>query len=319
MLTRLVPLVVLLLASVLPIGAGSAETATQEGTPAGSPIRGRSEVGDQRLAIDCLGSGGPTIVFEAGQGQGGASMVALQQELARDHMACTYDRARGPGPAGAVPTAADVVADLHALLAAAAVPGPYVLVGQSVGAVFVQLYARTYPDDVAGVVAINPVPPAEPWLDRALPLMTEPERADEEAYYRGEVDDGFDFYTSFAQLDAAPPPPDVPFELLLSTVAQCERPDDVCSRTYPVYEAVMREVVDEWPQGHLTQVTAGHEPWVDAFDETIAVIRRVLPATDGPELDPMASHHPWQMDKHWGQRLPSCDRAPSCGWRGRHR
>jgi hypothetical protein len=128
---------------------------------------------------------------------------------------------------------------------------------------------------------MNPVPPAGPWLEQARPLMTAPERADEEAYYRGAVDDGFDFYASFAQLDAASPPPDVPFELLLATIAQCERPDDVCGRTYAVYEAVMRDVADERPQVHFSQVEAGHEPWVDAFDETIAVIRRVLRAPAG--------------------------------------
>jgi pimeloyl-ACP methyl ester carboxylesterase len=52
-------------------------------------------------------------------------------------------------------TAADVVADLHALLAMEAVPGPYVLVGHSVGGLFVRLYASLYPDEVAGLVLID--------------------------------------------------------------------------------------------------------------------------------------------------------------------
>jgi pimeloyl-ACP methyl ester carboxylesterase len=47
------------------------------------------------------------------------------------------------------------VADLHALLAAAAVPGPYVLVGHSLGGLFVRLYAYTYPDEVAGMVLVD--------------------------------------------------------------------------------------------------------------------------------------------------------------------
>jgi pimeloyl-ACP methyl ester carboxylesterase len=48
-----------------------------------------------------------------------------------------------------------VVADLHALLRAAGVPGPYVLVGHSLGGLFVRLYASTYPDEVAGLVLVD--------------------------------------------------------------------------------------------------------------------------------------------------------------------
>ncbi|MDQ3695847.1 MAG: alpha/beta hydrolase, partial [Chloroflexota bacterium] len=78
---------------------------------------------------------------------------------------CAYDR---PGTllppdrrsrSDAVPqprTTADVVADLHALLDAAGVPGPYVLVGHSLGGLMVRLYAATYPDEVAGLVLVDP-------------------------------------------------------------------------------------------------------------------------------------------------------------------
>jgi pimeloyl-ACP methyl ester carboxylesterase len=48
-----------------------------------------------------------------------------------------------------------VVADLHALLDAAGVPGPYMLVGHSMGGLFARLYASTYPDEVAGLVLVD--------------------------------------------------------------------------------------------------------------------------------------------------------------------
>jgi len=48
-----------------------------------------------------------------------------------------------------------VVADLHALLAVARVPGPYVLAGHSLGGLYVRLYASIYPADVAGLVLID--------------------------------------------------------------------------------------------------------------------------------------------------------------------
>lgn len=72
---------------------------------------------------------------------------------------CRYDRANNQSgqsdPAPVPRTAADVVADLHALLQAADVPGPYVLVGPSVAGLFVRLYASTYPDEVVGLVLVD--------------------------------------------------------------------------------------------------------------------------------------------------------------------
>jgi pimeloyl-ACP methyl ester carboxylesterase len=52
-------------------------------------------------------------------------------------------------------TAPEVVADLHALLQAAEVPGPYVLAGHSLGGFFARLYASTYPDEVIGLVLVD--------------------------------------------------------------------------------------------------------------------------------------------------------------------
>jgi pimeloyl-ACP methyl ester carboxylesterase len=86
---------------------------------------------------------------------------------------CSYDR---PGtvldentfsrsaPVPQPQTAADAVADLHALLEAAGVPGPYVLVGHSYGGLVVRLYASTYPDEVAGLLLVDALPAVEKWL-----------------------------------------------------------------------------------------------------------------------------------------------------------
>jgi pimeloyl-ACP methyl ester carboxylesterase len=58
-------------------------------------------------------------------------------------------------PAPMPRAAGDVVADLHALLQAARIPGPYVLVGHSFGGLVVRLYASTYPDEVVGMVLVD--------------------------------------------------------------------------------------------------------------------------------------------------------------------
>jgi pimeloyl-ACP methyl ester carboxylesterase len=53
-------------------------------------------------------------------------------------------------------TAPDAVVDLHTLLRAAGVPGPYVLAGHSLGGLFMRLYASTYPGDVVGLILVDP-------------------------------------------------------------------------------------------------------------------------------------------------------------------
>ena len=282
----------LLLASTvvtLPASHVSAQQATPDASAAEGDFAKTIDIGGRALFLTCAGEGAPTVIIDHGQWGSSADMVPLQRELSRETRVCLYDRA-GMGqsdppatPITAPRTAADVVADLHALLEAADVAGAYVLVGQSAGGIFVQLYARTHPDDVAGVVAMNAVPPADPWLDESAPLMTEQERTEEMAYYAGgEGAEDFDWNTSFAQLDAAGPPPALPFLVLISTITQCESPDDICGRTYGVYETGMEELAAQWPQGQFTQVDAGHEVFYNP--EAVAAIRQVINATRDPSL-----------------------------------
>src|SRR5262249_36205812 len=58
-------------------------------------------------------------------------------------------------PAPMPRAAEDIVADLHALLQGAGVPGPYVLAGHSFGGLVVRLYASTYPDEGVGLVLVD--------------------------------------------------------------------------------------------------------------------------------------------------------------------
>ncbi|MCC6315894.1 MAG: alpha/beta hydrolase, partial [Thermomicrobiales bacterium] len=80
---------------------------------------------------------------------------------------CTYDRPGAYASIGedvlvsrsdaiAQPrNSTEVVAELHALLQTAEVPGPYVLAGHSLGGFFARLYASTYPDEVVGLVLVD--------------------------------------------------------------------------------------------------------------------------------------------------------------------
>jgi pimeloyl-ACP methyl ester carboxylesterase len=115
------------------------------------------DVGGYRLHINCTGSGSPTVVIDAGHAESSASWGWVQPEVARTTRVCTYDRA-GMGWSEASPyprTARQFAKELHTLLANANEPGPYVLVGHSLGGYSVRVYAHDYPDEVSGLVLID--------------------------------------------------------------------------------------------------------------------------------------------------------------------
>ena len=118
-------------------------------------------IGGYRLYISCRGSGTPVVVMDAGlETAGKKTWSSVVPAIAGYTTVCVYDR-RGVGLSDGLPpgatkrTASDVVADLHSLLPAYGVPPPYVLVGHSVGALHVRLYAARHPEDVAGVVLVD--------------------------------------------------------------------------------------------------------------------------------------------------------------------
>ena len=116
------------------------------------------DVGGRRLHLLCKGSApGPTVVIEQGSASPSVIWWPVQDAVAGFARVCTYDRAgyqwSDPGPA--TRSLADRVADLHALLKRGEVPGPYVLVGHSFGGPLIRLFARTYPDEAAGMVLVD--------------------------------------------------------------------------------------------------------------------------------------------------------------------
>jgi pimeloyl-ACP methyl ester carboxylesterase len=67
----------------------------------------------------------------------------------------------------------DTVNDLHAALKAAGVPGPYVLVGHSLGGVEARWFAEQWPQEVAGMVLVDTSPAGEFLIEANLPGVDE--------------------------------------------------------------------------------------------------------------------------------------------------
>jgi pimeloyl-ACP methyl ester carboxylesterase len=118
----------------------------------------RVDIGERALYLDCVGSGAPTVVLEGGIT---SDWAAVQPAVAANDRVCSYDRPDSPGSrSDPAPqrNAQQVVDDLRALLTAAGESGPFVLVGHSMGGLYVQLYASEYPTEVAGLVLVDPTP-----------------------------------------------------------------------------------------------------------------------------------------------------------------
>jgi hypothetical protein len=246
----------------------STTDSTVESSAADGAIDGSFDIGGRSLYIACRGSGTPTLLFLVGTDWPSNQMTSIEDRFVDDVRVCHYDRA-GEGqsdPPDTPATVETVVEDLAALLDAAAVPPPYVLVGQSVGGDQAWLFANRHPDDVAGLLIMNAGFFELDWdeLDGAL---TDEEIAGERAYSEDNLG---------PLLQGATPRDDIPYTVMMSTDAQCETPGDVCHRIYPFFEAWGEELAGRTPNGRLVSVDAGHEIWPSEPDLVEAEIERLI-------------------------------------------
>src|SRR5215469_12756936 len=136
----------------------------------------RVDIGGGRMMyIECQGSGSPTVVLMSGAGAASDSWHAADQkgptvydDIQKTTRVCAYDR---PGvlhrdqtfsrsdPVPQPTSAQDGVNDLGALLKAADVPGPYVLVAHSLSGTIARVFAGEHPDEVKGIVFVDVLTP----------------------------------------------------------------------------------------------------------------------------------------------------------------
>jgi pimeloyl-ACP methyl ester carboxylesterase len=182
------------------------------------------DIGGRNIGLTCEGDGSPTVLLI-----GGAISPADRvwpetvDALSPTTRVCAFDRA-GLGASDPQPsspqTAADVVADLHGALEAAGEAGPFVPVGFSFGGLVAQLFASTYPDQLAGLVLVEGSPPGWSVVDMFLLPWPEADRKAIRDLVTGRDPEQpaspLDVLTSGTQVLAAVPPPPVPTVMIVA-------------------------------------------------------------------------------------------------------
>jgi len=118
-------------------------------------------IGNNRhLNLRCSGKGSPTVILESGNNADSMTWFKVQPEIAKFARVCAYDRAgTGFSEGGPLPRNVDAHADdLSALIRAAHIPTPVVLVGHSYGTNIVRRFADKHAGDVAALILLDPPP-----------------------------------------------------------------------------------------------------------------------------------------------------------------
>lgn len=120
------------------------------------------EVHGHRIALYLSGTGGPTVVMEAGGGSWHRDWVDVVPQLYGATRVVTYDRPGfGLSQLCDEPRTADRVShELRTALEHSGIDGPYVLVGWSLGGAFSRVFAGNFPELVSGLVLVDPAPEA---------------------------------------------------------------------------------------------------------------------------------------------------------------
>ncbi len=157
-LVRRIFLLLLLIVLVLAAGGFLYENISEARDRRFNPMEGQLvSVGGRKMHIDCTGTGSPTVILDSGLGDSYLSWSKVQPEIAKFTRVCSYDRA-GVGysePSSEARTSRVIAQELHALLRAASVDPPYVIVGHSMGGYDVRVYTSLYRSEIAGMVLVD--------------------------------------------------------------------------------------------------------------------------------------------------------------------
>jgi pimeloyl-ACP methyl ester carboxylesterase len=231
-------------------------------------IRGQSysrvDAGGPVLRMFTSGSGSPTVVFEAGAGGSLDEWMRIQTEVGKFATALAYDRAgNGLSPKGPIPRDGKRIAEeLHTALRRAHAVPPFILVGHSLGGPYIRIFAGMYPDEVAGLVLVDP---SQEGL-AAWAKARDPKPEDHKLRREDEVDCA---PVTFAQASKSRMPTNIPI-ILITGMGPRDIPDFLPEALktevrkdrevfYPAKLKFHKEWVEQFPRGRqIVTENSGH-------------------------------------------------------------
>ena len=328
----------LVLATMVAVVLGVAATALAAGPSPGDSakgILGKGELGKnnkefsgqvgigggRKIYMKCRGKGSPTVVLVSGArgafddwthvidsgGEPKPSGSAVFPQVGKVTRVCAYDR---PGttrldgtispstPVRQPTTAQEGAADLHALLRAAKQKGSYVIVAHSWGGLIGRLYANTYPEEVSGIVLLDPgsefmqetLTPAQwAFFVRSSKKKGEPKTLE-----------AADYRPSVRALRAAPPVRGIPSVVLSSDKCWFVFPDFDAKETCKAWNEAQDQLATNLGAEHITHTNSGHFIQGENPELVIRHIREVVGAARKKScaLDPKNHGRCIKAEKH---------------------
>ena len=294
--------------------ASVAPSSTAAATMTGGDFSGLVKIAPGRsIFVECRGHGSPTVVLISGQGNSGHewhqildpadpahaepldqvsagqgdmhdSRRAVLPQAARTTRVCTYDRpdTRTTGAHRSTPRSqphsvrADVD-DLHRVLHAIDAARPYVLVAHSYGGFIAELYARTYPADVGGLVMVDAV---SSYISQAataakLQVWDQQHRTTSAA-----LPEGVEVLDAIAAIDAAPPPEQIPTVVLSADKPYPQLPpgsgDPDASVTFADWSSAQQLLATGLGAEHITDTNSGHHIYLYSPSLVVSAIRKIV-------------------------------------------
>jgi len=251
-----------------PSGAGAAQSESRE------------------LTYSVIGAGRPAVVFIPGLGASMATFKSVARDISKNATVITFDRS-GYGqsaPAGAPRDARRADQELFDLLRQSGVPGPYILVGHSLGGLYAEYFAARHPEQVAGLI-LEESRPADFGRRCQVAVHTEPCTPTPDMVKTapaGVQEDVAGLEAAFAQVEATEPNRTVPVLILSRPVGRSARP------FLQIWAQAQNDLTVRYPGAtHLTAPTGGHDihsgqrAW---FSKTVeAWIDRAVVRSSSPE------------------------------------
>jgi len=264
----------------------------QAAAPAPAPALASEQIAvgakPYHMQVASLGSGRYTVLFESGFGTDLRAWRKVAPEVAKSARAVAYSRA-GHGQSEARPeprTIEQSTRELEQLIASAKLAPPFILVGHSYGGLLMRSFAARHPDQVAGMVLVDP---SDERFNPALRQLDAERAAADDRAFAAIVPPKFQPELNLLQpvLDSGKLPfaaklPDVPTVVLTSS-QQAEKPEFFLEtpQAVAIKQRLHADFLRQFSDGsQVVTDKSGHNIQLEEPALVIAAVNKVIAAAD---------------------------------------